>query len=125
MSLKDKMKQVLSMKQEKFTRRVAIDAIVRQEYHDTLQERISQLCTFVREVVVRAQILVNTYVIARANEDIPTYIYSQAFWYSTCQLVMGKEVNGTNPDMPQNIKPLRDAFSLAYPEAVYNCNIIL
>ncbi|KAF7720510.1 hypothetical protein EC973_007926, partial [Apophysomyces ossiformis] len=74
---------------ETFTRKLPASSVVRPEFREIFQENSVRLSAFLRELIFRAQLLVNSYIIANCERPVPSYIYTQNFWYSACQLIMG------------------------------------
>lgn len=89
-NIKKKIRVVLGSQTEEFTRVVGYDSVVRNQYHDVLHDKIVELCAVIREIVIRAQVFVNGYIIDHAEHVISSYLYFQQFWYSVCQLVIGR-----------------------------------
>lgn len=85
---------------EKFTRKLPFHLAVRTEFQEMVHERPVALCGFVREVVFRAQLVVNSFIIANCDQAIPSYVYTQNFWYSVCQCVMGIPISNQNSKFP-------------------------
>lgn len=104
---------------EEFTRVVPFDSIVREEYRGRLRDRSTQLCGFIREVVTRAQVFVNAYVIENSERELPSYIFLQTFWYSVCQLILDKNISNTNTNFPEDLQPYWIRFRRDYPDIVY------
>ena len=119
-TIKEKTKLVLGTKVEHFTRRVPFNSVVRPEHQDLLRQKVCELSMFIREIVFRAQVFVNWYILLHASEPIPSYVYSQQFWYSVCQLVGNRSVTNTNTNMPIDVLQHWEIFHLRYPAAVYD-----
>jgi hypothetical protein len=58
-----------------------------------------------RSIIIRAHIFINHYILVCLNqqEEIPSSVFKQNFWYSVYQLMNGKRVTNSNA-------LLRDAF---------------
>jgi hypothetical protein len=104
---------------ESFTRVLPFESIVREDYRDILHTHIIQLSGFIREVVVRSQLFVNAYIIDHSEQQIPTYMFSQNFFYSICQLVIGKEISNANTKFPPNVQEYWTTFKSTYPDIIY------
>ena len=122
LTIDEKERLVLGDKREHFVRRIPFSSIVRQQYQTQLQQKITELSAHIREIVTRAQVFVNGYIIDHASQPIPSYLYSQSFWYSTCQLVMGGNITNTNPNMPPDLLDQWIEFAARHPSATYRLN---
>lgn len=119
LSINEKAQLVLGSHREHFIRRIPFNSVVREKYQDQLRNKINHLSSFIRQVVLRAQVFVNGYIIDHAQDPISPYIYSQQFWYSVCQLVMSREVTNTNTNLSTDIKDQWAEFIGRYPSATY------
>lgn len=102
-TLQDKATRIAGTKREHFCRRVPFSSIARPEYHDELRQRICELSTHLREIIIRVQLFVNDFIIFYATEPIDKYVFNANFFYSTAQLVMGKSITNDNPNYPQSV----------------------
>src|ERR1700731_547108 len=75
LTIDEKERLVLGDKREHFVRRIPISSIVRQQYQTQLQQKITELSAHIREIVTRAQVFVNGYIIDHASQPIPSYLY--------------------------------------------------
>lgn len=119
-TIAERAKLVLGTNTESFIRRVPLNSVVRGQYHELLHRKICELSSFIREIVVRAQIFGNWYILLHESEPIPTYVYSQQFWYSVCQLVGNRSITNTNTNMPADIFQHWETFCSRYPAAIYD-----
>lgn len=120
LTIEEKEKQVLGNSREKFTRRIPLRSIVRPHHHDQLLEKINQLSTHMREIIVRCQMFLNSYILDLSSGPIPSYIYSQQCLYSICQLVLGNEVTNPNSNLPADIRSKWEQFARDHPDAIYH-----
>lgn len=67
-------------------------------------------------------IFVNFYFVKHAATEIPSYVFSQSFFYSIAQLVLGQTITNNNLQIPANINADWDEFKTEYPAAVYPLN---
>lgn len=107
---------------ERFTRTVSLRGIVRDQYFQRLEGKIQELSEFTRNVVIRVMIFVNFYFVKHAATEIPSYVFSQSFFYSIAQLVLGQTITNNNLQIPANINADWDEFKTEYPAAVYPLN---
>lgn len=101
-SLKDISIRIAGSKREEFTRRIPFSSIVNQQYHDELQQKICELSKHLREVIIRVQLFVNDFILANHSGPINQHVFSQNFFYSTAQLVLGKPVTN-NSNYPEAV----------------------
>jgi len=88
----------------------------------TIKSRIISACEDVRQLIFRAQIFVNYYILMHKDDIIPDCIFKQNFWYSICQLVSNrKATNGTA--LPSDMIPAWDTFRIKYPAIIYKINL--
>jgi hypothetical protein len=118
-SKKEIAQDILGSKREQYVRKIPFDSLVRPQFKDHLKHMIIDLSSQVREIVIRVQIFVNYYIIHRVqdNQGIPTYVYSQNFFYSIAQLVTGFSITNSNSNMPSDIMVVWDEFVLKFPDA--------
>jgi hypothetical protein len=76
------------------------------------QERIIEQSSFLREVVYKAQLLVNYYISSNANnvEYISNDIFEKNFWYRVCRFIYGN----ITIEEPQNFYPKLPGIQAAY-----------
>ena len=79
-----------------FTRKVPFDDCVKDDYKGVLKNKIMSTCEAIRQIVFRAQLFVNYYVVLHSDEIITASLYQQSFWYSVCQLVNNRRVTNGN-----------------------------
>lgn len=107
---------------EQYTRTAPLPDIVRDEYREKLQYGIQELCSFIRNVIIRVMLFTGYYFVQHGDQEIPTYIFSQTFFYSVAQLVMGLPITNDNPNMPSNVLDTWNAFKARYPAVMYPKN---
>ena len=88
----------------------------------TIKSRIIRTCEDVRQLMFRAQVFVNYYILVHKDVIIPNFIFRQNFWYSICQLVNNcKVTNGTT--LPSDIIFARNVFRTKYPSIIYKVEL--
>ncbi|KAG2191249.1 hypothetical protein INT46_011508 [Mucor plumbeus] len=90
------MNQNLGTGFQSFTRKVPFDTCVKERYRSVLKDRILSASEDVRQLLFRAQMFVNYFIILHSNENISGCNYRQFFWYSICQLVNNRRVKNSN-----------------------------
>lgn len=118
-TIKEKTRELLGENPQTYTRVLPFDSIVREPYREEFRDGVIRISSFLRNVVCRAQVFVNGYIIDHSEDTIPTYIFSETFWYSICQLVQGKTITNTNSNFPTSVLQSWDVFKSANPEAVF------
>jgi hypothetical protein len=103
-ALKDK----LGEKFERYTRKLRLETILREEHKDRFNEKIKNLSSLLREVLIKAQLFVNYCLIDNKELNTHNYLYQQSFWYSICQLIMKQSVT--------NKKNISNSFVLAFSD---------
>ncbi|KAL1927704.1 hypothetical protein VTP01DRAFT_3525 [Rhizomucor pusillus] len=88
---------------ERFIRTVPLLDVVRDEYSEELLQGIQNLSQFMRNVVIRVMLFVDIYIVQHPHSSIPTYVFSQQFFYSMAQLVLGQEIKNDNPNLPDDL----------------------
>ncbi|ORE08371.1 hypothetical protein BCV72DRAFT_323955, partial [Rhizopus microsporus var. microsporus] len=77
------------------TRKLPFDQCAHSSYQSALKSRIISACEDTRQVVFRAQLLINQYTLNLKVHS--NHIFKQNFWYPICQLVMDKRLaSGTS-----------------------------
>ncbi|KAL1929249.1 hypothetical protein VTP01DRAFT_2308 [Rhizomucor pusillus] len=79
---------------------------------------IQNLSQFMRNVVIRVMLFVDIYIVQHAHSSIPTYVFSQQFFYSMAQPVLGQEITNDNPNL---LDDLLDSWNSTLASA---CNVI-
>lgn len=90
MSTKEKLDKEFGRDRETYTRKCRFDSIVKLEFREKLRDSIQELQSFVRIVIIRTMIFVNAFIIE--HEQIPPVCYTQKFFYSVMQIVLGKKL---------------------------------
>jgi hypothetical protein len=79
----------LGKNHETFTRKVYLSSVIKPGYKALFTNNVTKLSTFIRNVIFRAQIFVNCYIIEKRQDNFTdSYIFQRNFWYSICQLIM-------------------------------------
>ena len=99
-----------------------------KEYPNKLeryQERIIVQCSFLREVVYKAQLLINYYILYNANnvENPSNDVFHKNFWYRICRLIYGN----INIGEVQRLYPRLPGIEAAYNhlQALNNVNLFV
>ncbi|KAI9254106.1 hypothetical protein EDC94DRAFT_243378 [Helicostylum pulchrum] len=100
--------EVLGTKYDRYTRKIKLDTILKEDYKTKFKDRVIKLNEYLREVVIKAQLFVNYCLVDQKEYYYHKCIYKQSFWYSVCQLIMRMPV--TNKD---NIS---SSFVMAFSE---------
>jgi hypothetical protein len=105
---------------ERYCRKVYLASVLRNEYRDIFTERVNVLVEFVRNVLFRAQLFVNNYLINHYDSTVvPTFIYQQNLWHSVCQLIMNAHI--TNESYLSNAVVLGfSIFEQYYPSIIHS-----
>ena len=90
-TLDEAMKNELGGNYERFARKVYLDAVIRSEYKESFTEKIIKLSAFIRNVLFRAQLFVNAYIVNNKDSTDSVVITQQNFWYAISQLIMGQK----------------------------------
>lgn len=114
-------KETLGSSREEFVRKLPFDSLVRPQFKEHLKHRIIDLSSHVREIMIRVQIFVNYYIIHRVDhhQSVPTYVYSQTFFYSVAQLIINIPISNTNSNMPSDIRAVWNQFASNFPDVKY------
>ncbi|KAI9363808.1 hypothetical protein BD770DRAFT_407368 [Pilaira anomala] len=68
---------------------IPLKTVIRPRYSDTLTNRVKIISAFSKEVIFKAQLFINYYIINNCLTTIPKEIFSQNFLYSVCMLIFG------------------------------------
>ncbi|KAF7721558.1 hypothetical protein EC973_004497 [Apophysomyces ossiformis] len=120
MLLQEAVNEELGKDHERYTRKLPLDSVIRPQYRGELKRKLTNLCGFLREVVFRAQIFVNGYIISSAGQEITAYVYTQSFWYSVCQVILDKKVSNKNSNMPSDLLGYWAQFRATYPSVIFS-----
>ena len=82
-----------------YTIKCGVNSVVKQEYRQRFVEGVNQLSLYTRKIIIRTQILVNTYLLQQ-DGDIPAICFEQQFFYSAMQIVQARRVTTTNSHVP-------------------------
>ena len=114
-SSKELLREKLGSKIEYYTRKCLFDNVVKPQYQAILREKVNLLCQYLRSVIVRTQILANSFFIT-TDGPIPAVCFDTNFFYSLTQLVRGESVTTTNSRMPiQDIRRIWEDLKLSHP----------
>jgi hypothetical protein len=98
-STKDIIADNLGSEVEYYTRKCSFDVVVKIQYREQLHENVNLLSEYLRAVVIRTQMLVNAFFLS-TDGVIPSICFTQNFFYSTMQIVLGHNVTSTNQKIP-------------------------
>ena len=93
---------------ETFTRKCMFQSVVRPEHRDGLLRCVQQLASFTRHVVVITSLFVNMYFID--HDVLAPICFTQNFFYSVMQLVLGRQMTATNSRIPPDLLQSWQAF---------------
>ena len=113
------------------TRKIKLTSILRPEYADIMQQKILQSSIQIRDILVRAQLFLNFYVIKKANEVLDSNnndliddkFFEQNILYVLCQLVLGKTPKKLDT-LPREMYDDWRIFVEEHPEAIYTETLI-
>ncbi|KAI7899241.1 uncharacterized protein BX663DRAFT_441647 [Cokeromyces recurvatus] len=101
------------------TRKIKLPTILREGYRSAITEKITAVSNEIRNIIIRAQLFVNYYIVIHASLVVDMKVFSQSFWYCIAQLVLKKN--------PENIKALPkdciacwESFSTRYNSITYD-----
>lgn len=69
-----------------------LESTLKPEKKELFVEKVTNLSSFIRNVIFRVQLFVNSYVVQNQDSLDLTFITHQNFWYSMSQLIMGEKV---------------------------------
>lgn len=76
------------------TRKIKLKTIIREEYKQVMSSKIQTVSEQVRNIMIRAQLFVNYYLISHSNNRaVDKKVFTQNFWYAITQLVLQKAPN--------------------------------
>lgn len=101
-----------------FTRKIPLDNCVKEQYKSVLKNRILSASEDVRQLLFRAQLFVNHYILLHCNDNIPKCIFQQNFWYSMCQLINNKRITNSK-DIPSGLLDDWNNFRRQHPAVLY------
>jgi hypothetical protein len=64
------------------TRKINLDTILRPEYKTVILNKVQTVSEHVRNVMIRAQLFVNYYIITHSNQTVDKKLFTQNFWYA-------------------------------------------
>lgn len=111
---------------ERFTHAVPFDNAVKAEHRQRLKQAACRMSSWLSHMMLRAAVVVNGYFIWQGQNGIPTYMFSQNFWYSVCQLILGLDITNINTKFPSDFTG-EDGFwtwfSALHPNINYPLNV--
>ncbi|ORE14247.1 hypothetical protein BCV71DRAFT_276345, partial [Rhizopus microsporus] len=118
-TLDEALKNELGDNYERFTRKVYLKAVIRPEYKESFTEKIIKLSVFIRNILFRAQLFVNAYIVNNKDSIDSVVISQQNFWYAISQLIMGQKI--TNKVSISNSVALGfEDFKAEHPSIVFS-----
>ncbi|RCH93528.1 hypothetical protein CU097_009585 [Rhizopus azygosporus] len=112
-TLDEALKNELGDNYERFTRKVYLETVIRPEYKESFTEKIVKLSAFIRNVLFRAQLFVNAYIVNNKGSVDLAVITQQNFWYAISQLIMAVHPSIVFSIKDNPIKGYSDALSAA------------
>jgi hypothetical protein len=73
--------------------------------------KVKDISPFIREIIYKAQLFINYYVLHKCIDDIPNLIFTQNFWYSVCKVIFGSISQEVLQQHYPTVSDLRDTFS--------------
>src|ERR1700731_1173382 len=68
-----------------YTIKCGVNSVLKEEYRQRFDEGVNQLSLYTRKIIIRTQILVNTYLLQQ-DGDIPAICFEQQFFIQPCKL---------------------------------------
>jgi hypothetical protein len=111
-TIKERLKMAFPTSYQLYTVSLTLKSFIRRDEGNPnklleYQERIIAQSSFLREVVYRAQLLVNYYILNNANNNVEYLsndIFEKNFWYRVCRLIYGniriEELQNFYPRLP-------------------------
>ncbi|KAI7903269.1 uncharacterized protein BX663DRAFT_433818, partial [Cokeromyces recurvatus] len=97
---------------------------IKEEYKGVLKEKkIITCCNSIRQLIYRAKLFVNYYILQNLNEPAPRFIFKQQVWYTICQLVNNKRPTSSTVVSP-NLLQQWDNFKRENPKACHAVALI-
>ncbi|KAI7866515.1 hypothetical protein BDF14DRAFT_1694065, partial [Spinellus fusiger] len=100
-------------------RKIKLETMLRPEYRGQLKNRIINMSSKLRDVMVRSQIFLNYYILCQNDQPVNNKIYTQISWYSVAQLVLNKTVTNRS-SIIHNLFVFWENFSVRYPQVKYD-----
>ena len=116
------MNQSLGTGSQSFVRKLPFHTCVKEQYRSVLKNRILSASEDARQLLFRAQMFVNYFIILHSNENVPGCIYRQPFWYSICQLVNNRRVTNSNM-IPPGMLDVWNNFRRQHPTILYKVGL--
>lgn len=92
-----------------FTRKVRLDEIIREDYKDLMSTKIQTVSDQLRNIMIRAQLFVNYYIVTHSDNVVDKKVFSQIFWYAITQLVL--QISPNRKHMPSDCLESWRSFS--------------
>ncbi|KAI9476218.1 MAG: hypothetical protein EXX96DRAFT_540759 [Benjaminiella poitrasii] len=109
---------------ERYTLSVTLDPSITNNNHtQTAQNKIILLPTFLREVVYKAQLFINFYILT--NRISSTAIFEQNFWYRVCRVIFGRLTIQQQQLFYPNVENLEDTYQTLTQVDGVNLNVNL
>lgn len=97
---------------ESFTRCCTFDRAVKEPYRVRLRTQVHDLSAYLRAVVTRTQLFVNQFILD--HDTVPPICFTQNFFYSVMQLVIGKSITTNNSRLPDDLETCWTQFQSQY-----------
>jgi hypothetical protein len=117
------LKKKLGAEYTYFTKKIPLENWISTKYKSTFQRNVVLACSQVREVVYRAQLFVNHYLILHKNDATPNVVFTQNFWSSVFHLITNKETKVQAKHVPSDLLNTFRSFKNTHPGIVYRGNI--
>ena len=115
----EELEHLMGGKPISFTRKIKLQTILRPEYQSVILEKVKRVCNHIRNIVIRAQLFVNYYIITHSENVVDKKVFSQNFWYCITQLVLKKKPTNIKV-LPGDLKACWESFSARYSSIKYD-----
>lgn len=125
----DVLKHNLGTNYQAFSRRISFNKAVNDEYKNNLNEKVVNACSTVRNLVFKAKLFVNYYILKKHNDAAPNCIpapkciFSQNFWYTVIQMVNGQAPT-SKKELPDGFTELLNSFKTDNPTFAHTVTLI-
>lgn len=116
------LEQSLGTNYEAFTRKLPFDRCIKKEYCH-IKSSITETCAAVREIIFRAKVFINYYVLLNPTGQVASSIFKKNFWYSICQMINGQRITNQR-DIPADLITTWDSFRTRHRNASVNITLL-
>jgi hypothetical protein len=109
-NIKELVTSQLGQDNEHFVISVPLDSFAKETFKLSLKEGITAICKFQREVLLKAMLFVNYYILS--TDRVHKEFLKQNFWYSVCKVIYGNDsINGTSNQWP-GVQKLENVYTV-------------